>query len=211
MRRHPDDAATSPGKNRAEKGKAAGIPLLAAAVTAAGVAVLTGATGAARASAPGALPQAPGITGPIYSGITRKCLTYYPHSASGNPIAVLSRCTGGIIQQWQFLPDNTIRTARKCLQAVSDEAGSGVVIARCDKSPGQFWEIRAVVMVPGAQLLNPASGRCLADPGGSTVDGTAVQTRPCTSSAAQTWYPPTTPQPPHHGPSRHRTAQGRGG
>src|SRR6266496_3418546 len=78
----------------------------------------------------------------------------------------------------------------KCLQASRKSAAAGLVLASCNGSRAQFWEVDGIVRVPGVELLNPWSGRCMEDPKGSTVDGTQVRLGDCSRSKAQTWYPP---------------------
>jgi hypothetical protein len=137
--------------------------------------------------------QQSGNTGPIYSKIKGECLDhYYGHYYGHKLVAGIHHCTGKSRQRWTLPPDNTIRIAGKCLDAIRKKNGSRVVLATCNKSGGQFWETSGIVRVPGVELINPRSGKCLEDPNGSTTDGTVVQIRTCHRSAAQVWYPPPT-------------------
>ena len=49
----------------------------------------------------------------------------------------------------------------------------------CNGTKAQQWNLMAAGT--GMTLVNPASGMCLADPGGATADGTQVVIATCTS------------------------------
>jgi len=137
-----------------------------------------------------AAPVERGITGPISSAVHGKCLDQHTDHSGKGQVAGIAHCTGESAQHWAMPGDNTIRIQGKCLQASSQANGAGIVLATCDGSDAQFWEVSGVVRVPGDEFINPWSGKCLEDPGESTVDGTQVQLNTCSRSAAQTWYPP---------------------
>ena len=58
----------------------------------------------------------------------------------------------------------------------------------CDGSGAQQWRAGT-----GDRLVNPASGKCLADPAGSTRNGKQVQIRSCTGQSNQKWMRPAGP------------------
>jgi hypothetical protein len=131
-----------------------------------------------------------GVTGAIMSAIHLKCLSSYPSYTGSGLIAGIERCNGSRSESWTLPADNTIRVQGRCLAVRKKASGTGIVLANCDGSRGQFWETNGVVRVPGMELTNPWSGKCMTDPNGSTVDGTQVRICTCTRSAAQIWYLP---------------------
>jgi len=135
------------------------------------------------------------VTGPIASGIHGKCLADRADSSGHGLVVDINQCNGRSTQRWTVPADNTLRILGKCLQASRKSAAAGLVLASCNGSRAQFWEVDGIVRVPGVELLNPWSGRCMEDPKGSTVDGTQVRLGDCSRSKAQTWYPP--PSKPH--------------
>lgn len=137
---------------------------------------------------------ATGTSGPIASAIHGKCLDSYQGYSRQGLVAGINRCTGKEAQRWTLPGDNTIRMRNKCLAVGRKSSGSGAVLASCDGSDAQFWEANGIVRVPGTELVNPWSGKCLDDPHGSTTDHTQVSLYACNRSPAQVWYLP--PGPP---------------
>jgi hypothetical protein len=120
--------------------------------------------------------------GRIASGIPGKCVDDSGNlTANGNKID-LSACNGTAAQRWVVRTDATVRIHGKCL----DVRGGGTAIGTlvdlysCNGTGAQQW--RLVSGGGGATLENPHSGLCLTDPGDSTVNGTQLQIRGCTSS-----------------------------
>ena len=140
--------------------------------------------------------QTRGVTGMIVSAVGGKCLTISPGSPGKTlPAAVLTgggACPFGSAQLWTLPADNTIRSMGKCLTAGSKANGTGVALATCNGSRGQFWEADGVVQVAGTEVINPWSGKCMTDPNGSTLGLIQVRIYACSRSAAQTWYLPPT-------------------
>jgi hypothetical protein len=133
---------------------------------------------------------AAGVSGAIMSAIHHKCLSTYPSYTGSGLIAGIEKCNGSRSERWTLPADNTIRIRGKCLAVKKKASGTGIVLAKCDGSHGQFWEINGVVRVPGTELTNPWSGKCMTDPNGSTADGTQVRLYTCKRSADQIWYLP---------------------
>lgn len=158
-----------------------------------------GTTGIAIAATPGMAAPASSVKGPIYSRLRGICLTAGTGQAGASLVVAIRHCSGDIAQQWTLPPDNTIRIFGRCLDIRGTGSASRVMLVRCRKSPGQFWETRGVIAIPGVQLINPGSGMCLEAPGGVKSSGIQVRLGPCAWSAAQTWYPPTTPRAGHRG------------
>jgi hypothetical protein len=108
-------------------------------------------------------------------------------SADANPVVIWS-CDGQTAQNWTVMPDGTLRFAGKCLDIPSSPAASGTSLdlLSCNGSAGQQWRISAAGA--GSQVVNPASGLCLADPGDATGNGTAAVVAPCASGdPGQVW------------------------
>ena len=138
--------------------------------------------------------QSAGATGAIVSAVHGKCLSNYPNYAGQGLVAGVDECDGTSSERWTLPADNTVRVEGKCLAVTKKAAGTGLVLAKCDGSPAQFWEADGLVEATGAELINPWSGKCMTDPDGTTVDDTQVRLYACIRSAAQTWYlPPRTP------------------
>jgi Ricin-type beta-trefoil lectin domain len=133
--------------------------------------------------------------GAISSAIHGYCLSSYSNYVGPGLIAGIDKCENQAAQHWTLPGNNTVRVQGKCLAAKAKTVGTGLVLAKCDGSRGQFWEADGVVRVPGTQLLNPWSGKCMTDPHASTADDTQVQLGTCDRTVAETWY-----LPPHQAP-----------
>ncbi len=124
---------------------------------------------------------ATGPGSPIRLDIAGKCLTD-PGNASRNGTRMqISACTGAAAQHWVLYGDGTIRIRGKCLGAF----GSAAELWTCGHPAYETW-----VKGTDAELVNPASGHCLTDPGSSTRDGTRVSMAGCTAGQNQRWTLP---------------------
>jgi RHS repeat-associated protein len=126
-------------------------------------------------------------TGPLTAALlVGKCLSAGSPGVFGNPVEVRS-CGNPVDQSWTMAGDGTVRARTGLMtgcMSVADAGtanGSLVQMQDCTGSANQVWEAY------NGGLRNPASGRCLDDPGGSTVDGTDLQIWDCNSSSAQQW------------------------
>ncbi len=84
--------------------------------------------------------------------------------------------------------DRTLPIHGKCLDIHNSGTGSGPMVGlySCNGSGGQQWRLTAAG--GGSQLVNPASGLCLADPGDATGNGTAAVVASCASGdPGQVW------------------------
>jgi GH25 family lysozyme M1 (1,4-beta-N-acetylmuramidase) len=108
-------------------------------------------------------------------------------SAGGTPVNIW-RCNGGAAEQWTAVQDDTLRIHGKCLAAPGMAKGARAELRSCSGSAAQQW-----LAGSRGRLINPASGLCLADPGGRTRNGTRVRLRACTGHAAQQWTLPAGP------------------
>jgi hypothetical protein len=60
--------------------------------------------------------------------------------------------------------------------------GSLLQLYDCNGRPNQQWAIES-----GGEIVNPASGRCLTDPGNSTTDYTQIEIYDCSGAPGQEW------------------------
>ena len=136
---------------------------------------------------------AAGASGPIASAIPANASTA-TQAMRGRTLSRVSIAVPARAQRWTLPGDNTIRMRGKCLTVGRKSSGTGAVLAPCNGSAAQFWEADGIVRIPGTELVNPWSGKCLDDPHGSTTDHTQVSLSACNRSPAQIWYLP--PGPP---------------
>jgi lysophospholipase L1-like esterase len=124
-------------------------------------------------------------TGTVYSGVAGKCLD--GGSLAQGDAAVISSCTGGTSQQWNFNAGNIIINNR-CLDIVGGGTANKTLVdlwGCSSTAANQVWTVEA-----NGTLVNPASGRCLDDPGGSTTNGTQLQIYDCNTGSNQQWQAP---------------------
>jgi GH25 family lysozyme M1 (1,4-beta-N-acetylmuramidase) len=127
--------------------------------------------------------------GPLTSDIAGYCASTL-HPARGPSYAVtLRHCTTSASQNWTIEPDGALRDGRNCLRTVTGTVSPGSLLhlASCASSSAlQVWQIAGGPI--GVQLLNPASGLCLADPGDATKTGTLLRMEPCvTTDPGTSW------------------------
>jgi hypothetical protein len=125
--------------------------------------------------------------GPVHFGVSGKCLDDAGNSTvTGNKIDVLS-CDGKTQQNWAYLPAGnpggagTLTIHGKCLSVLGTGNLSKGVLGVCDGNAGEQW-----FLAGSGELVNPASGRCLAGPA-SGANGTQVWIKGCAPGANQSW------------------------
>ncbi|MEV4315527.1 ricin-type beta-trefoil lectin domain protein [Actinocrispum sp. NPDC049592] len=102
----------------------------------------------------------------------------------GQPIE-LNPCDHSTGQQLTPPVNGTVRVLGKCLDAAGGGTANGTPIQlyTCNTTGAQNWRLQA-----NGQLVNPASGRCLDNPSGSTT----LRLFDCSTAAGQVWrFPPT--------------------
>jgi predicted alpha-1,6-mannanase (GH76 family) len=135
-----------------------------------------------------ALPQ-PGsgpVTGAVTSGMSGKCLDDSGNSSADGTKADLWDCNGTGAQNWTAT-GGTLQVNGKCLDIIgagSTADGTHVDIWGCNGGSNQQW------VAKNGTLVNPASGRCLDDPGFSTTDGTQLDIWDCNGGVNQNWTLP---------------------
>ena len=144
------------------------------------------------------------VTGPVTLGLPGLCLadagtgagTVGAANGTGTVIQVAT-CNGGTAQQWTYLPDRVpdgagaLTIDGKCLDI--GQAGPAqentLRLRPCTGRANQDWTPQDY----GQNLINPASGDCLDDPGSSTAGGTPVDVAACDSAAGQVFTLPPAP------------------
>jgi GH25 family lysozyme M1 (1,4-beta-N-acetylmuramidase) len=118
---------------------------------------------------------------PLASGVAGKCLDDTGSSTvNGNKIQIYT-CNGGTSQNWTVEPDGTVRVLGKCLDVTGYGTASGTKLQLYSCAAGdvaQRWQVAG-----SGELVNPNSGKCLADPADSTVNGTQAEIETCPSAA----------------------------
>jgi GH25 family lysozyme M1 (1,4-beta-N-acetylmuramidase) len=124
---------------------------------------------------------------PLASGVAGKCLADSGSTANGSKIQIWT-CNGGAAQNWTAEPDGTVRVFGKCLDVMGYGTASGTKLQLwsciADDS-AQRWQFAGA-----GKLVNPHSGKCLADPADSTVNGTwtEIETCPSATDPGTSWH-----------------------
>ena len=121
---------------------------------------------------------------PVQSGVSGQCVDDTSGSnADGNKIQIYG-CNGLVTQKWTPQPDATVRIAGKCLDVkdLSKLDGGLIQLWNCLGGRNQKW-----IIGPQGQLENVNSGRCLTDPGNTTVAGTQLTQEDCYGEPGQVW------------------------
>jgi Ricin-type beta-trefoil lectin domain/Lysozyme like domain len=125
--------------------------------------------------------------GSVTSALTGSCLGY-PRDRTGARIE-LANCDTGTPQIWR-LSGSTLRTlGGLCLTAASRTRTADVTLARCSRSSLEQW----LPQTTGAELYNPGSRRCLADPvtgAGDSSPGIVLVTAACSPRQGEGWFKP---------------------
>ncbi|HEY2279115.1 MAG TPA: ricin-type beta-trefoil lectin domain protein, partial [Streptosporangiaceae bacterium] len=128
--------------------------------------------------------------GPVQSGVAGKCLDDTNYStANGNKIQIYN-CNGGTSQNWTVEPDGSVRVYGHCLDVTGYGTTSGTPIQlwSCTGDSAQQWHFTPTGPLAG-ELVNPASGMCLADPGDSTANGTQMVIESCSATdPGMSWH-----------------------
>jgi GH25 family lysozyme M1 (1,4-beta-N-acetylmuramidase) len=124
--------------------------------------------------------------GPMVSQIAPLCIDDNAWStANGNPIDVWG-CNGGGNEAVTVATNGELQMLGKCLDIYQAGTGNGTPIDlySCNvQAPNQQWRPQA-----DGTMLNPASGRCLADPSDNPANGTRLVIYDCGTSAGENWH-----------------------
>jgi GH25 family lysozyme M1 (1,4-beta-N-acetylmuramidase) len=138
----------------------------------------TGSASTPRTSQQWTLPA-----GPLTSDVAGYCASTLHPARGPSYVVTLRRCTTSASQDWTIEPDGALSAGRKCLRTVTGTVspGSPLHLAACASGSAlQVWQLAGGQI--GVQLLNPASGLCLADPGDATKAGTLLRMEPCVAA-----------------------------
>jgi hypothetical protein len=122
-----------------------------------------------------------GATGPIDLDIAGMCLDDPGNRSAAGTMVDLAACDGATGQQWTMAVDGTIRIHGKCMTIVRGT----MRLESCGAWASQTW-----VTGTDAELVNPAAGRCLADPRSSARNGTRPVLAYCTTAQDELWVAP---------------------
>jgi hypothetical protein len=127
----------------------------------------------------------PGGTGTIANPFNGMCVTL----PSGRAAVVAWTCSpGASTQQWTSYSDGTLRTGGRCLDVTGPGAGARATAAACTGAPRQKWVLGQVSSNDFGPLINTGTGTALADPGGSTTNGTPLVTGPDRGDLSGPWH-----------------------
>jgi hypothetical protein len=126
------------------------------------------------AAPPGPVPTGIGTVEEPFNGM---CMAAAGNGSAFGTKVVAWKCNGDSSQQWTAYNDDTLRINGKCLDVTgrSTRIGAKVELRTCDGSPSQQWQISQVSYNTFGPITSAGSGNALADPGGSTTNGTQLQ------------------------------------
>ncbi len=81
---------------------------------------------------------------------------------------------------WTISPMNS---SNKCLDAGAGTNGTGIVLAACNGSASQNWNISAIAQNGSFNVATAATGRCMNVRGGSTASGAVMEVADCNTSS----------------------------
>jgi hypothetical protein len=89
-------------------------------------------------------------------------------------------------QNWTLASDGRLTINGRCADVIGQGTAPGtkVQLWSCTFGANQQWQAEA-----DGELVNPVSGDCLDDPGGSAVNGTQLVIEQCSATAGQIWLP----------------------
>jgi hypothetical protein len=124
---------------------------------------------------------------PVQSGIAGMCMNDPGNSTANGTQIQMSTCSGGASERWTMEPDGTLRINGKCLDVAqaSKLDGAKIDLFTCktgSSNANQRWAIGS-----DGELFSLGSGRCVADPGDSTTNGTGLVQEDCYGRAGEIW------------------------
>jgi GH25 family lysozyme M1 (1,4-beta-N-acetylmuramidase) len=158
---------------------------------------------AGQASGPAAFtwtvtqPAATGPTGTVQLRLGGKCLNDVGDASANGTAVSIWTCAGGSAEQWTYVQDGTLRIHGKCMTVPASSAG--VRLEPCTDATRQQWSLaypRALNASAGpgpTTLVNRWDGKCLSDPGASTMNGTLLVISACNGNRNQAWALPAGP------------------
>jgi GH25 family lysozyme M1 (1,4-beta-N-acetylmuramidase) len=126
--------------------------------------------------------------GPLVSGIAGYCASDWHGARVAFGGVTLRGCGASTASPWTIEPDGAISAGSRCLglNAGRTTPGTAVRLGRCRRSAEQVWQVSGGP--GGVQLLNPASGLCLGDPGDRARAGNVLAIEPCAAGDPGVWW-----------------------
>ncbi|HXW43370.1 MAG TPA: GH25 family lysozyme [Streptosporangiaceae bacterium] len=117
--------------------------------------------------------------GPLTAGISGYCASDLRSAGAPAGAVTLQRCSTSAQQSWTVEPDGAISVDGHCLSLPSGQSAPGtpVRLARCQSGADQVWQLAGGPI--NVQVLSPAAGLCLADPGDRAAARTVLSLEPC--------------------------------
>jgi hypothetical protein len=131
-----------------------------------------------------------GATGQIHLALDGKCLQDPGNRTANGTRAEIENCVSGATERWTVASDNTIRANGHCLNIAGSGGSNGrqLQLWNCNGSTRQVW-----LQESAGQLVNPASGLCVTDPGSSRVNGATPTMGACHARSFEQWTLPAQP------------------
>jgi Ricin-type beta-trefoil lectin domain/Putative Ig domain len=132
-----------------------------------------------------------GSTGQIHLALDGKCLLDPGNRTASGTHVQIGNCVSGATQRWTVVADGTIRVNGRCLDIAGSgsAAGKQLQLTSCgNANPRQLWS-----QGTDGELINPASGLCLTDPGSSRKNGAVPTMGACHVRSYEQWTLPAQP------------------
>ena len=123
--------------------------------------------------------------GPLTSGIVGYCASSLRARTQPAGAVTLRTCTSTSQQAWTVEPNGTVSDGGKCLGLSGGHTAPGTearLVTCSAKAATQRWQLSGGPF--GAQLLSPAAGLCLSDPGDHRKAGQLLEIGPCVAGDA---------------------------
>ena len=129
------------------------------------------------------------IVSAIPASPSGKCLDNQGNSSSAGTVVDLWDCGTPGTTNWIVWSNGEVTSNGLCLTAPGTDNNTRLVLAICGE-PGQLWAYNGT----SHELVEQGSGRCLDDPGGTTIGGAQQQIYDCWGGVNQQWIlPPANP------------------
>jgi hypothetical protein len=132
-----------------------------------------------------------GPTGQIHLALDGKCLQDPGGRTANGTHVQIANCASGATERWTVASDGTIRVNGRCLDIAGTGSASGkqLQLWSCgNANPRQLW-----AQGTRGELINPASGICVTDPGSSRKNGTVPTMGACHVKSYEQWTLPAQP------------------
>jgi Ricin-type beta-trefoil lectin domain/Putative Ig domain len=116
-----------------------------------------------------------------------KCLQDPGNRTANGTRVEIENCVSGSTQRWTIASDNTVRVNGRCLNIAGSGSANGrqLQVWSCNGSTRQVW-----MQGSSGELVNPASGLCVTDPGSSRNNGVTPTMGACHARSSQQWTLP---------------------